>query len=120
MRLRNDTLLAMVLARCLAPRRLARSRQAVPAGGSWWGGRPFGPTPLRCSAWGRVAELTPLTAFATFKQTATSQITKRAARADPSPALLVAPQIAPSGYRLPRVQPALVRPWKGTTVAPKP
>ena len=33
---------------------------------------------------------------------AASQITKRAARADPAPALLVAPQIAPAGCRLPR------------------
>ena len=37
--------------------------------------------------------------------TAASQITKRAARADPGPALLVATEIAPAGYRLPRVPP---------------
>ena len=34
--------------------------------------------------------------------TATSQITKRAARADPGPAFLAAPQIAPGGQRLAR------------------
>ena len=33
---------------------------------------------------------------------AASQLTKRAARADPGPALLVAPEIAPTGHRLPR------------------
>ena len=38
-----------------------------------------------------------------FAQTvATSQSTKRAARADPCPAILVAPQIAPDGHRLAR------------------
>ncbi len=37
--------------------------------------------------------------------TAASQTTKRAARADPGPALLVATEIAPAGYRLPRVPP---------------
>jgi len=32
-------------------------------------------------------------------------MTKRAARADPGPALLVAAEIAPARYRLPRVPP---------------
>ena len=39
---------------------------------------------------------------------AASQSTKRAARADPSPVLLAAPQIAPAGYRLPRRPPGVV------------
>jgi hypothetical protein len=38
--------------------------------------------------------------------TAASQMTMRAARADRGPALLVATEIAPTGYRLPRVPPA--------------
>jgi len=33
---------------------------------------------------------------------AARQITRRAARADPAPALLAAPEIAPAGDRLPR------------------
>ena len=121
MRLRTQTLLvAVVVALRQATRGFAPSRQAVFAGGSWWGGRRCATTALRCSARGRVAKLTPLTAFAPFRQTATSQITKRAARADPSPALLVAPQIAPSEYRLPRVQPGFAPPRRGTTVVAKP
>ena len=44
--------------------------------------------------------------FALCAQTAApSQLTKRAARADPSPALLAAPEIAPAGHRLPRRAP---------------
>jgi hypothetical protein len=39
---------------------------------------------------------------------AASRFTKRAVRADPSRALLAAPQIAPAGYRLPRSPPVLV------------
>ena len=46
---------------------------------------------------------TRFTHFVRCAQTvATSQSTKRAARADPCPAILVAPQIAPGGHRLPR------------------
>jgi hypothetical protein len=45
---------------------------------------------------------TPFVRFAHCGQTVSaSQFTKRAARADPGPALLVAPEIAPAGYRLP-------------------
>ena len=43
---------------------------------------------LRCSACWPVAELTSLTALATFKQAATNQITMRAARAAGKPVLL--------------------------------
>ena len=42
--------------------------------------------------------------------TATSQITKRAARADPEAALLAAPQIAPTAHHLPRGTGCGVRP----------
>ena len=57
-----------------------------------WSGRRCAPTPLRCSVPWPVAQLTALTSFAAFKQAATSQSTKRAARAATSPALLGAPQ----------------------------
>jgi len=48
-------------------------------------GRRCAPTALRCSVSWPVAKLTALTAFAAFKQTATSQLTKRAARAGHEP-----------------------------------
>ena len=54
------------------------------------GGRRCAPTALRCSGRGRAAELTTFAALTAFKQAAASQTTKRAARADPGPALLVA------------------------------
>ena len=57
-----------------------------------WSGRRCAPTALRCSVSWPVAKLTALTSFAAFKQTATSQTTKRAARAATSPALLGAPE----------------------------
>jgi hypothetical protein len=43
------------------------------------------------------------------RTTAASQFTKRAGRADPSPPLLAAPQIAPTGYRPPRSPTGVVR-----------
>ncbi len=52
-----------------------------------WSGRRCAPTVLRCSVSWPVAELTALSSFAPFKQAATSQITKRAARAATSPGL---------------------------------
>ena len=62
------------------------------AGALRWSGRRCATTALRCSVSWPVAELTALTSFATFKQAATSQLTKRAARAATSPVLLVAPE----------------------------
>ena len=63
------------------------------------------PHPLRSSApaaqFGLTQNIEPRTGAA-------SQSTKRAARADPSPVRLAAPQIAPAGYRLPRKPPVLV------------
>jgi hypothetical protein len=53
---------------------------------------PFATTALRCAVSWPVAKLTALTSFASFKQTATSQTTKRAARAATSPVLLGASQ----------------------------
>ena len=62
------------------------------AGALRWSGRRCATTALRCSVSWPVAELTALTAFAAFKQAATSQITMRAARAATSPPLLGAPE----------------------------
>jgi hypothetical protein len=67
------------------------------------------PTPLCCSGSGRAAELTALTAFASFKQAAASQSLMRAARAGPNPALRAAPEIAPTGYHPPRRQRLVLR-----------
>lgn len=88
-----------------APRAL--SRQALPAGGSCWGGRPGRPTALRCSRQGRAAELTARPAVAPFRQPRQVGSRSALARADPGAVLLVAPDIAPSGQRLPRPPPVL-------------
>ncbi len=47
---------------------LSTARHAVPGTGSCCGGRRCAPTPLRCSARGRVAELTAFAALSTFGQ----------------------------------------------------
>jgi len=52
------------------------------------GGRRCAPTALRFSVAWPVAKLTALTSSAAFKQAATSQLTKRAARAATRPAML--------------------------------
>ncbi|MBQ1762214.1 MAG: pyridoxamine 5'-phosphate oxidase family protein, partial [Aquincola sp.] len=72
-------------------------RRAVGGGrrGSCWGGRPCGPTPLRCSRRGRAAELATFADAHCARTTTASQFTKRAARADLAAALLAAPEIAP-------------------------
>ena len=57
-----------------------------------WSGRRCATTALRGSVSWPVAELTALSSFAAFKQAATSQFTKRAARAATSPARLGAPE----------------------------
>jgi len=74
--------------RCMNARRLARlhqreARQGAAAGGS--GSRTGAARRLRCAARirGRAAQLAALTSFAPLKQSAASQITMRAARADP-------------------------------------
>ncbi len=85
--------------------RARASRQALPAGGSGRGGRPCRPTALRCSRLGRAAELTALPAGAPFRQPRQVGSRSALARADPGTALLVAPDIAPSGQRLPRPPP---------------
>src|SRR5206468_6810338 len=53
-----------------------------------FGGRRCASTALRCAVSWPVAKLTAPTAFAAFKQAATSQFTRRAARAATSPVLL--------------------------------
>ena len=61
---------------------------------------------LRCAARSGLASRNSLRSLAHSAQTgAASQTTKRAARAEPGPALLLAPEIAPAGHRLPRVEP---------------
>src|SRR5215470_2582531 len=64
-------------------------------------GRGKTPTPLRCSVRGRAAKLAALTAFAPLKHSRRVRGTKRAARAAPGPALLVATYSLPAGHRLP-------------------
>jgi len=85
------------------------ARSSVAAGGTWQG--------LMLERSALRADCTALlgsgsrrrTHYASFARsvqtTAASQTTKRASRADPEPALLVAPEIAPARYPLPRVPP---------------
>ena len=84
-------------------------RARVAAGGTRQGlicgGRRCAPTPLRCSARGRAAELAAFAALTTLKQLRRVRSRSALARADPGPALLVATEIAPTGYRLPRSPP---------------
>ena len=72
-------------------------------------GRSAGtPTALRCSVLRPVAELTPLASQRYVQTGGDKSVHERAARGAASPALLVAPEIAPAGYRPPRVQRRLV------------
>ena len=86
-----------------------RAFARLAAGGSRQGlmqGRSAGtPTALRCSARGRVAELTLLTAFGFVQTGVDESVYKARKRADPNPPLLVAPEIAPAGHRPPRAEP---------------
>ena len=62
---------------------------------------------LHCDARAGVAPQNSLRSLRSLRSTAAaSQTTKRAARADPGAALLVATEIAPAGHRLPRVPPS--------------
>jgi hypothetical protein len=78
------------------------SRQAVSGRGSCWGGLRCAQTALRCSGRGRVAELATFASLTALKQLRRVCSRSALARADPGPALLFAPEIAPAGYRLPR------------------
>ena len=81
------------------------SRQAAPARGSCCGGRPFGPTALRCSHRGRAdnsLRASPCGPGATLRQYRRVSSRSALARADPGAALLVAAEIAPAGCRLTR------------------
>ena len=75
----------------------------VPARG---GGRPCGPTALRSSLRGRAAELTARPSAAPFKQAAAIMMTKRATRAAPCTAVLIAPS---DWAGTPRSRPPLMR-----------
>ena len=79
---------------------VAASRQAVPGGGSHFGGWRFAPTPLWCSIRGCAAELA--TRCALRSNSRGESVTKRALRANPESVLLAASEIAPAGHRLPR------------------
>ena len=93
----------------------ARVAAGTARGGSCCGGRRCAPTALRCSHQGRAAELTALPAVAAFRQPRQVSSRSALARADPGAALLVAPEIAPSGQRLPR-QPPVVACGANTTL----
>jgi hypothetical protein len=83
--------------------RLARRGRRHPAGAH--GGAVFASLRLHCGARSEVARPTHCAHCVRYVQTtAASQLTKRAARADLGPALLVAPQIAPTGCRPPLKQ----------------
>ncbi len=60
------------------------SRQAAPSRGSWWGGRRFAPTPLRCSAWGRAAQLATFAGLTALGQV--RRVSPRCALRAPTPA----------------------------------
>lgn len=81
---------------------VGESRQAMSAGGSHCGGRRFAPTPLRCSLWGRAAELAAFASLSTLKQLRRVSLRSALTRADPSAALLAATEFTPDGHRLPR------------------
>ncbi len=69
-------------------------------------GRSVGtPTALRCSVSRPVAELAPLASPRYAQTGGDKSVYERAARGAASPALLAVPEIAPAGYRPPRVQP---------------
>jgi len=67
-----------------------------------------GPYPVCCSQRGRTAELAVRPAAAPLRQAAVSQKRKRAARAAPAPALLVAPYGAHAGAGQPGLVAAAV------------
>ena len=82
---------------------MCAARRAVPGVGSYCGGRPCRPTPLRCSRRGRAAKLASLTSFVALEQSRRVRSgSARCARADPGAALLAAPQVAHPGHRPPR------------------
>jgi hypothetical protein len=97
---------------------LAASRQAVPGGGSHFGGPRVARTPLRCSSQGRAAELA--TRCALRSNSRGELETKRAVRADPAPALLAASEIAPAGHRLPRSRVQVRHRWRANIASAKP
>ena len=97
---------------------LRGSRRAVPGGGSCWGGRRV--RRLRCGARSRVAPQNSLRApWALRSDNRGESVVEARKRADPGPALLTAPEIAPAGYRPPRVQPLVVFPPNTKTDAAK-
>ena len=78
------------------------ARQAVPGSGSCCDGQCCAPASLRYSHSARAAELTASNCVRCVQTNAASQITKRAAHAEPSTPFLVVTEIAPTGHRPPR------------------
>ncbi len=90
-----------------APRCAALTCARVAPGGARWG-LVLGRSALRADSAAMLGSGSRRrTRYAHFvscaRTAAASQITKRAARADPKPPLLAVPQVAPTGHRLPRV-----------------
>jgi hypothetical protein len=99
---------------------LAASRQAVPGGGSHFGGPRFAQTPLRCSI-RRVAPQNSLRAARCALTAAASSVTKRAkARRPCESVLLAASEIAPTGHRLPRSRVQVRHRWCANIASAKP
>ena len=92
-------------------------RQAVPGGGSHFGGLRFASTALWCSIRGCAAELA--TRCALRSNSRGESVTKRALRANPESALLAATEIAPAGHRLPRSRVPVRRRWCANTTSAK-
>ena len=97
---------------------LAASRQAVPGGGSHFGGLRVAQTPLWCSIRGCAAELA--TRCALRSNSRGEPVTKRALRANPESALLAASEIAPAGHRLPRSRVQVRHRWCANIASAKP
>ncbi len=102
---------------CSCASSLAASRQAVPGGGSHFGGPRVARTPLWCSIRGCAAELD--TRCALRSNSRGESVTKRALRANPESALLAASEIAPTGHRLPRSRVGALHRWRANNFPAK-
>ncbi len=96
---------------------LAASRQAVPGGGSHFGGPRFARTTLWCSIRGCAAELAARCALRSNSRG--ESVTKRALRANPESVFLAASEIAPTGHRLPRSRVQARHRWRANSFTAK-
>ncbi len=85
--------------------RLCGSRRAVPGVGSCWDGLRWRSDSAAVLGPGSRRRTHSIRCAHFVQTTAASQLLKRAARADPEPVLLAAPEIAPAGHRPPRAEP---------------